>query len=77
MSETNVHPDTSATDPEEIMLDLVGRWHDGAGAGRPLHDYLGLSWADYAAWVEGRLTQAQAVARMIEGRKDAGEGAGS
>jgi hypothetical protein len=31
--------------------DAISRWHEGHGAGRELHDYLGWSWAEYQAWV--------------------------
>jgi hypothetical protein len=65
------HPDTTETDPDEIMLDLVARWHDGAGAGRSLAEYLGLSLEDYAAWVELRATCAETVAKMAT-RRDGG-----
>lgn len=37
---------------EERLDDLVGRWHAGEGAGRALHEFLGWSLAEYAAWVE-------------------------
>ncbi len=30
----------------------IGRWHDGDGEGLPLHEYLGMTWAEYAAWAE-------------------------
>lgn len=33
---------------------LVNDWHNGAGEGLSLHEYLGVSWEDYAAWVEQR-----------------------
>jgi hypothetical protein len=32
--------------------DFVKAWHDNHGLGRELHDYLGLTWDEYALWVE-------------------------
>jgi hypothetical protein len=31
---------------------LVDRWHAGGGRGKPLHDFLGLTWDEYRLWVE-------------------------
>lgn len=69
---SDAHPDTTETDPEQIMLDLVGRWHDGAGAGKTLIEYLGLTREDYAAWVAQRMTDEHAVALMMAGRRKRG-----
>jgi hypothetical protein len=73
MAVTRPHPGTTEDDPEEIMLDLVEKWHDGAGGGKPLSEYLGLSRDPYAAWVEGRTTDEEVV-RLIAVE---GEGGGS
>jgi hypothetical protein len=35
--------------PEELD-DLVDLWHEGAGGDLPLHEFLGMTWAEYAAW---------------------------
>jgi hypothetical protein len=64
MDMTPPHPDTAETDPERILLDLVGKWHDGAGEGKSLIEYLGLTRDEYAAWVEQRLSDAAVVALM-------------
>lgn len=32
--------------------DLIDKWHEGEGAGKELHEYLGLTWAQYATWAE-------------------------
>jgi hypothetical protein len=32
--------------------DFVKAWHEGGGFGQELHDYLGLTWNEYALWVE-------------------------
>ena len=32
--------------------DFIAAWHEAGGAGQELHDYLGLSWGEYALWVE-------------------------
>jgi hypothetical protein len=37
--------------PAEAIDDWVGHWHDGAASGTELHDYLGLTLAEYQAWV--------------------------
>lgn len=31
--------------------DYIDEWHDGDSE-LPLHDYLGMSWDEYAAWIE-------------------------
>lgn len=36
--------------PHEID-DWIDRWHDEASDQGPLHEYLGLTWVQYAAWV--------------------------
>jgi hypothetical protein len=32
--------------------DFVEAWHQAGGFGQELHDYLGLTWNEYALWVE-------------------------
>lgn len=32
--------------------DLVDRWHEDIGIVMPLHEYLGLTWAEYGHWVQ-------------------------
>lgn len=39
---------------EERILGLVDKWHDGDGEGQELHEYLGMTWPEYGAWVEQR-----------------------
>lgn len=34
--------------------DLIDAWHAGASP-LPLHEYLGMSWDEYAQWLERRL----------------------
>jgi hypothetical protein len=34
------------------MEDLVEHWHNGEGDGQPLHEFLGMTWEQYADWVE-------------------------
>jgi hypothetical protein len=72
---SDIHPDMTETDPEEVMLDLVEKWHAGAGGEKPLSEYLGLSREEYAAWVEGRLTD-EVIVPLIRARA-AGEEGGS
>lgn len=45
-------------DPETLMLDLIGEWHDADGADRPLPEYLGMTNDQYAQWVMGKLPAA-------------------
>lgn len=42
----------SESPAERIMNDMIDAWHDGAGDGLELHEYLGMTWEEYAAWVE-------------------------
>ena len=32
--------------------DMVERWHNGEGADRPLHEFLGMTWEEYGAWLK-------------------------
>jgi hypothetical protein len=42
---------------QEAIDDAVDDWHEGAGVeGESLHEYLGMTWAEYGEWVQtGRL----------------------
>ena len=57
---------------EERILDLVDRWHEGDGEGRELHEYLGMTQAEYAAWLERRASYIGAVAEAE--RREVGNG---
>lgn len=39
------------SDPEQERLDLIDKWHD-TDQSQPLHEFLGMTWDEYAAWVE-------------------------
>jgi hypothetical protein len=39
--------------PDEEILDAIERWHGGAAPGTELYEYLGMTWDEYAVWVEG------------------------
>jgi len=32
--------------------DCIDLWHCGAAGDQPLHEYLGMTWEEYALWVE-------------------------
>lgn len=32
--------------------DAIDLWHEGAGEGQPLHEYLGMTWDEYRRWAE-------------------------
>jgi hypothetical protein len=36
----------------DTIDDFIDQWHDGAGEGMPLYEYLGMTLEEYAAWVE-------------------------
>lgn len=38
---------------EEEFEEKVEEWHNGAGHGLTLHEYLGISWYKYCKFVEG------------------------
>lgn len=57
-----------ASDADDLMDDLIGRWHRGEGGGLALHEYLGLSWDEYAAWAECRLSDADAASLVLSRR---------
>lgn len=43
--------------PSSVYNELVNRWHDANGVpdGVPvkMHEYMGLTWTEYLAWVTG------------------------
>lgn len=41
----------NAVPTETQIYQAIDAWHDGAGEDLTLHDFLGWSWAEYAAWV--------------------------
>jgi hypothetical protein len=50
---------------EERMEDWLARWHRGEGRGKPLHEWLGLSWEEYTKWSEGKATDTATVALIL------------
>lgn len=38
---------------EQQFEDKVEEWHNGAGYGLALHEYMGISWLQYCKYVEG------------------------
>lgn len=36
----------------DALDDYIDRWHDGEGRGSALHDFLGLTWEEYGAWIK-------------------------
>lgn len=51
--------------PDEID-DYVDRWHEGGGFGVSLADYIGLTFEEYARWVE----QPDALDAIVFARKN-------
>lgn len=47
---------------EHELDELIRVWHEGDSE-IPLTEFLGVSSADYAAWVEGRLSAAELMSR--------------
>ena len=37
---------------DEELDDLIDKWHNGAGKGKQLYEFLGWTWAEYKRWVE-------------------------
>jgi hypothetical protein len=37
--------------PADELDAKVEAWHNGAGEGKPLHEFLGMTWEQYAEWV--------------------------
>jgi hypothetical protein len=46
--------DDARAEIERLRGVIVDRWHADAGDARPLHEALGMTWAEYSAWVEQR-----------------------
>jgi hypothetical protein len=38
---------------DDEMDDLIDKWHESEG-NQPLHEFLGMTWEQYAHWVEGK-----------------------
>lgn len=43
--------------PLKNIHDDIDDWHDNAADTVALHDYLGIPWNQYGAWVEGKLSK--------------------
>jgi hypothetical protein len=56
---------------EARMEEWVRRWHRGEGRGKPLHEWLGLTWAEYSDWAACKLTDTAAVALAISRKASA------
>lgn len=54
-------------DPEQLADDLVDAWHNSPEDGRPLHEFMGMSWDQYKRWVECRMPAAE-LAEWATGR---------
>jgi hypothetical protein len=50
---------------EARMEDWLARWHRGEGRGKPLHEWLGLTWEEYCSWAGGKATDAATVALIL------------
>lgn len=37
---------------DDQIDDLIDRWHNGAGEGLELHEFLRMSWDEYGLWVK-------------------------
>lgn len=35
---------------EDWLEDMTERWHAGEGHGKPLHEFLGMTWDEYTSW---------------------------
>ncbi|GGM53576.1 hypothetical protein ACFFX1_54825 [Dactylosporangium sucinum] len=55
----------TTTRPDDELDNLIAQWHAGPGD-TELHDWLGVTWDDYRAWGEGRITAADLLARRKE-----------
>ena len=38
---------------DDQMFKLIDEWNNGAGVGKSLYEYMGISWEQYKNWVEG------------------------
>jgi hypothetical protein len=60
---------TDGVPAEEAFDDAVGEWHD-SDSDLPLHEYLGLTWDEYAAVVSSpRLTESVADLALARHRE--------
>lgn len=50
--------------------DWVVAWHDSPDDGKPLHQHLGLTWGEYAAWVASP-DRLEEIVSAIAGRMSA------
>jgi hypothetical protein len=41
---------------EDSIDDWINTWHKNGGEGKTLHKFLGMSWDEYATWVEQKGT---------------------
>lgn len=57
--------------PEDIDQ-YVAAWHDGAGKGQPLHEFLGLTWSEYDSWVREPLTLHRTILALTQGPQPEG-----
>lgn len=48
---------------EEALADAIDAWHEG-GSGKKLHEFLGLTWAEYLCWVQDE----SYIERIVERR---------
>lgn len=37
---------------DDELVDLTGQWHESPDDGVPLHEFLGMTWAEYKRWTE-------------------------
>lgn len=55
----------------DAIEEFVARWHQGLEGDTPLHEALGMGFAEYAAWV----ADAGALDRIVEARRAHDDGA--
>ena len=41
--------------PKDEIDDFVEKWHEDENTTQELHEYLGMSWEEYSAWVTKRI----------------------
>lgn len=46
----------------DVFDEEIGKWHEGASPGKPLHEHLGMTWEEYAWWA----THGEVPERMRE-----------
>ena len=49
------------SDLEETLNDEIEKWHGGEGKDKELHQYLGMTFDEYASWVEQKKTLQQLI----------------